>query len=115
MTAVRNKEENMKEADLKKMTVKQLRELATEKTDLTGLSGMKKEMLVKAMIDKLGVDSSKKVAGEALKNKQAAKKEIVRLKRKKQELLKFGAKKNPQQLRNIRRRARSLKRHLRKI
>ena len=104
----------MSEEELKKMTVKQLKELAAEKTDLTGLSGMKKEVLIKALIEKLHVEAPKKVTGAALKDKQTAKIEIRRLKQKKQELLR-AASRNPQQLRNVRRRVRNLKRFIRKV
>ena len=105
----------MTEAELKKMTVKQLRALASEKTDLTGLSGMKKEELVAALIEKLGVKKEVKKAGaEALKDEQTAKKEIKRLKQKRKELLQAKTK-NKKQMRNIRRRVRKLKRNLSKV
>lgn len=104
----------MTEAELRKMTVKQLRELAAEKTDIAGITGMKKEELVTALIGKLGIDISKKVTDEALKDKKSAKKEVFRLKQKKQEVLQ-GKTKNIQQLRNIRRRVGKLKRYLRKV
>ena len=105
----------MTEAELKKMTVKQLRVLASEKTDLAGLSGMKKDALVVALVEKLGVTKEVKKAGtDALKNKQAAKNEIKRLKQKKQEFLQEKTL-NKKQMRNIRRRVRRLKKNLRKV
>jgi len=105
----------MTEAELKKMTVKQLRALASEKTDLTGMSGMKKEELVVALVEKLGIKKEVKKAGtEAPKDKQATKKEIKRLKQKRNELFQANTK-NRKQLRNIRRRVRKLKKNLRKV
>ena len=101
-------------AELKKMTVKQLREYAAEHTELTGLSGMKKEQLVETLIEALGLETKKKVTGDALKDKKSSKNEILRLKQKKEELL-ASAKKNAQQLKNIRRRIRNLKRNMRTI
>lgn len=100
----------MTEADLKKMTVKDLKALAAEKTELTGVTDMRKDALIEAIIKELGIEKeTKKVAADAINNKMAAKKEILRLKQKKEELLN-SSKATPRQLKNIRRRVRSLKR-----
>lgn len=105
----------MTEAELKKMTVKQLRELANEKTDLTGLSGMKKEALVVALVEKLDIKKEVEKAGAGtLKDKQTAKNEIQRLKQKRTELLQAEVK-SKKQMRNIRRRVRKLKRSIRRV
>ncbi|MFC1513985.1 hypothetical protein ACFL5P_03135 [candidate division KSB1 bacterium] len=102
----------MTEAELKKMTVKQLREIAEEKTKLTGIKTMKKDKLIEEMIVALEIEVSKKVTGEVVKDKIGAKKEINRLKHKRNDLEK-GDSTNKKQLANIRRRIRNLKRMIR--
>jgi hypothetical protein len=46
----------MDRSELEKMTVVQLREKASEYEDIKGVSGMKKEDLVAAVAEKLGID-----------------------------------------------------------
>ena len=104
----------MTEEELRKMTVKQLREFAAANMKLVGITGMKKEVLLDAMMAELGIEKAKHTGGEKIDDRISAKKEIARLKQKKQELLKTGVK-NPEQMRNIRRRVRKLKKLSQKI
>ncbi len=55
--------------ELEKMKVTDLRELAKEKTELTGLSGLHKADLVEALADALGIDKPHKVAHGSEKTK----------------------------------------------
>jgi len=105
----------MTEEELRKMTVKDLRKIAAEQTELSGITGMKKDVLIEALVKELNIKQAKKQAtGKALDDKISTKREILRLKQKKDDLLKQKSKK-PAQLKNIRRRVRNLKKHLRKI
>lgn len=108
----------MTEAELKKMTVKRLRDLAAEKTEIQGLTGMKKEELVSALIEELKIKIEKEAPPaekkEVVLDSKSAKKEITRLKQKKSDLL-GGKSLNSKQLKNIRRRMRNLKRIMRKV
>ncbi len=104
----------MTEPELKKMTVKKLREFASKNTELSGISGLKKDALITAIVEALGVDAPKKQTGKKLSKKKEIKIEIVRLKQKKEELLKQKTKKSGQ-IRNIRRRVRNLKRMSRRV
>lgn len=108
----------MTEAELKKMTVKQLRDLATGKTEIQGLTGMKKEELVNALMEELKIKIGEKdpVAEKkaVVLDSKSAKNEIMRLKQKISDLL-GGKSSNPKQLKNIRRRVRNLKRIMRKV
>ncbi len=109
----------MTESELKKMTVKQLKEYASEHTKLSGMSGMKKDALVSAIIDELGIDEpgkelSKVEKKKGLNDKGAIKIEILRLKQKKSELQEQDVN-NSNQFRNIRRRIRNLKRKIQKV
>lgn len=108
----------MTEAELKKMTVKQLRDLATEKTEVKGLKGMKKDELVSTLMENLGISSEEKAPAAEKKavelDGKSSKNEIMRLKQKQTDLL-GGKSKNPEQMKNIRRRIRSLKRKMRKV
>ena len=117
------KEGTMTEPELKKMTVKKLREFASKNTELSDISGLKKDALITAIVEALGVDApkkqtskdeSKKETGKKLSKKKEIKIEIVRLKQKKEELLKQKTKKSGQ-IRNIRRRVRNLKRMSRRV
>lgn len=47
--------------ELEKTTAGKLREMATEQTDLKGVTGMSKERLVDALADKLGIEKPHKV------------------------------------------------------
>ena len=101
-------------AELKKMTVKQLREFAKDKTELTGLSSMKKDELLNTLAGELERKEPKKESAKGKKDPRATKNEIIRLKQKKEDLLQAKSK-NPKQLRNVRRRIRNLKRIMRKV
>ncbi|MFC1564118.1 Rho termination factor N-terminal domain-containing protein [candidate division KSB1 bacterium] len=105
----------MKESELIKMTVKQLRELAKEDTKISGVTAMKKEQLVEALVTERDVEvvRTKKIRKMDLSPDQA-KAEILRLKQKKEELEK-SKNMNKKQLKNIIRRVRNLKRLLRNV
>jgi len=108
----------MTEAELKQMTVKQLRDLATEKTEISGVKGMKKDELVSSLIENLDISTDESAPATGKKSvkldSKSSKKEIMRLKQKQTELLSSKAK-NPGQMKNLRRRIRSLKRIMRKV
>lgn len=73
----------MEFSELKKKTVAQLREMAAEHSELTGASGMKKEQLLDALSEKLGIarDEGKPKPGKKKqKGKGAIKKTIKELK-----------------------------------
>ena len=105
----------MKESELTKMTVKQLRELAKEKTDASGVTAMKKDQLIDLLVTERDVEvvRTKKVKKMDL-NRDQAKAEILRLKQKKEELEK-SKDLNKKQLKNIMRRVRNLKRLIRNV
>ncbi len=102
------------ESDLKKMTVKDLRVFAQENTSLTGVTGMKKEELLNALLAELGLEKKKQTSKVDIKDKQATKKEVLRLKEKQQKLMQSETK-NQNQLKNIRRRISRLKKEMRKV
>jgi hypothetical protein len=104
----------MTEEELHTMTVKQLREFAVANTKLVGVTGMKKEELLDALMAELGIEKSKHIGGGNITDKKSAKKEIARLKQKKQTLLRSSAV-SSKQLRNIRRRVHKLKKITQKI
>ena len=64
--------------ELSKMRVVDLRELAKEKTSLTGVSGLHKDELIDKLADELGIEKPHKVA--ELVGKPAIKQELHRLK-----------------------------------
>jgi hypothetical protein len=69
--------------ELKKKTVVQLREMAGEYEDITGVSGMKKADLLEALADKLGIEkdaAGPKPASKKARGKGAIKKRIQELK-----------------------------------
>ncbi len=65
--------EAMNFAELKKNTVAQLREMAGEYEDITGVSGMKKDQLLEALAAKLGIEAeeAKPTAKKPGKKKKA--------------------------------------------
>jgi len=105
---------SLTEQEMRKMTVKDLRVWAQENTALVGVTSMKKDLLVEALMEELGIETEKKKAKLDVKDRQATKNEILRLKEKQQKLLEEKTK-NPDQLKNIRRRIRRLKKELRKV
>ena len=115
--------------ELQKMTVKALREFAQENTAIVGVTGLKKDQLIDAICEELGIektldaarkDEKKTVSQKAKKSKvdlskkQSAKQEILRLKEKKTALMQDKTK-NYRQLKNIRRRIRRIKMEIRKV
>ena len=75
--------ENMDFAELKKKTVAQLKEMAGEYPDLTGISGMKKDQLLDTLAEKLGIEketAKPKTVKKKEKGKGAIKKQIKELK-----------------------------------
>lgn len=64
--------------ELSKMRVVDLRELAKEKTSLTGVSGLHKDELIDTLADALGIEKPHKVA--ELSNKASIKKQLRHLK-----------------------------------
>ena len=48
--------------ELSKMKVTDLRELAKEKTELTGVSGLSKEQLIDTLADAMGIEKPHKIA-----------------------------------------------------
>ncbi|MCP4723709.1 MAG: hypothetical protein GY863_01670 [bacterium] len=105
----------MKESELIKMTVKQLRDIAKETTDASGVTAMKKDELVDLLVTDKDVEvvRTKKVKKVDL-TKEQAKAEILRVKQKKEEMEKSGEI-NKKQLKNIVRRVRNLKRLIRNV
>lgn len=70
-------------AELRKKTVVQLREMAGEYEDMTGVSGMKKDDLLDALADKLGIEkeaAKAKPSKKKARGKGAIKKRIRELK-----------------------------------
>jgi len=70
-------------AELKKKTVTQLKEMAAEYPDITGVSGMKKDQLLDAIAGKMGIEKEAAKAKPAKKKttgKGAIKKRIKELK-----------------------------------
>lgn len=99
------------EQEMKKMTVKDLREWAKENSKLVGVSGMKKDELIGNLMEEFGIEpEDKKVS--SLANKADLKTEVKRLKDK-MDILLQEENKNSNQLKNIRRRIRNLKRDMR--
>jgi hypothetical protein len=95
---------------LEKMKVTDLREMAKEKLELTGLSAMHKAELVETLAQALGIDKPHKVAVGA--GKTDIKQEIRRLKAKREEAL---AAHDPEALTATRHEIHKLKRKLRKM
>jgi len=63
-------------AELKKKTVAQLKEMAGEHPDISGVSGMKKDQLLDALAEKLGIDNeaaAPKTTGKPKKKKARGK------------------------------------------
>jgi len=97
--------------DLEKMKADALRELGKEKTDLEGLSGMKKDQLVEELAAKLGIEKPHKRI-EAGLGKRKIKAEIKALKQHRDEAIQA---KNADELRRVRQRMHGLKRKLRRM
>jgi len=90
-------------AELKNKTVVQLREMAGEYEDITGVSGMKKDELLDALADKLGIEKEEakpKKAKKKARGKGAIKKRIQELKAQRDKALE---EKDGEMLRKVRR------------
>ena len=102
--------------ELEKMTVVKLREEALKYPELTGVHGMKKEELIKAIAELMGLPeeetTKKKVKGKKVKTKGGFKKVIKSLKKKRSEALKANDAKG---LKIVRKKIKSAKRKLRKL
>jgi hypothetical protein len=96
--------------ELEKMKVTDLRELAKEKTQLTGVSGLHKADLVEALANELGIDKPHKVAQGAEKTK--LKQKIRALKVQRDEA---AAGKDTEAFRASRQEIHKLRRHLRRM
>ena len=109
------KQKERKEKDLDRMTVKELREVAAESTDLVGIHAMKKAELLTAIKEAKGIKEEKapkeKVAKEAATVKEI-KEKIVELKAKRKEARKT---KDKRMVHILRRRINRLKKETRRI
>ncbi|MGA1842321.1 MAG: transcription termination factor Rho [bacterium] len=102
--------------ELEKMTVVKLREEALKYPELTGVHGMKKAELIKALAELMGLPEEeipkKKVKVKKGNTKGGLKKVIKSLKEKRSEALKA---KDAKALKIVRKRIKSAKRKLRKL
>jgi hypothetical protein len=96
--------------ELEKMKVTDLRELAKEKTEITGVIGLRKDQLVEALAKAMGIEKPHKVAhGE---QKTVIKVQIRALKKQRDEAM---VAKDAESLRRTRVRIHRLKRELRRM
>lgn len=95
--------------ELEKKTVVELREMAAQFPDLTGVSGMKKAALVDVLADRLGIAKPHREAAGLDRDKIKA--DIRALKKQRDEAI---TKKDRAALRKARRRLHQLRRRLRK-
>lgn len=102
--------------ELRKMTVLKLREEALKYPDLTGVHGMKKEELVEALANILGLPEEERVHKRHKIKKQVTKndikKEIKALKQKREEAIQA---KDGKSLKIVRKRIKRAKRTLREL
>ena len=96
--------------ELEKLKVTELREMAKEKLEVTGVSGMNKATLVESLAEAMGIEKPHKVAEGA--GKSTIKKEIQALKIKRNEAL---AAKDRDSLKLTRRKIHRLRRQLRRM
>lgn len=111
----RKEKKEGKEKDLDRMTVKELRALAAESTDLVGIHAMKKAELLAAMKEAKGIKEErapKKKAEKAATTVKQLKVKIVELKEKREEARKA---KDKRMLDILRRRINRAKKRTRKI
>jgi len=108
-------EEKKKEKDLDRMTVKELKEVAAESTDLVGIHAMKKAELLAAIKEVKGIKEEKvpkeKIEKEAVSVKEL-KEKIIELKSKRKEARKI---KDKRMVHILRRRINRLKKETRRI
>jgi len=109
------KKEERKEKDLDRMTVKELKEVAAESTDLVGIHAMKKAELLAAIKDAKGIKKEKapkeKIEKEAVTVKEL-KEKIIALKVERKEARKARDKR---MVHILRRKINRLKKETRKI
>jgi hypothetical protein len=100
--------------ELEKMTVIKLREEAKKFPDVKGVSGMKKEELLRLLVEKLGIETPEKKKRPAGKprDKKALKGKITELRVERDAA---RAAKDSKRVTLLRRRIHSLKRRVRKI
>jgi len=96
--------------DLHKMKVSDLREMAKEKAGLEGVSALHKEQLVEKLAEALGIPKPHKVV--ETDGKTEIKRRIRELKAERDQVL---AGKNPERLRELRRRIHAEKRKLHRM
>jgi hypothetical protein len=126
MAEKEKKDEQQTEKPLDKMTVVELREIAKQIPDVTGVSGMKKDQLLAIVKEARGMEEEKPAKKKPAKKKTAKKKssppvkemtvkelkaEVVRLRAEKEELRKEGDRKK---IDAIRRRINRIKKKTRK-
>ena len=126
MAEKEKKDEKQTEKPLDKMTVVELREIAKQIPDVTGVSGMKKDQLLAIVKEARGIEEEKPAKKKTAKKKTAKKKsspsvkemtvkelkaEVVRLRAEKEELRKEGDRKK---IDAIRRRINRIKKKTRK-
>lgn len=100
--------------ELEKMTVIKLREEAKKFPDVKGVSGMKKEELLRLLVEKLGIETpeKKKRSPEKPRDKRTLKSKITELKAEREAA---RAAKDSNRATLLRRRIHSLKRQVRKL
>ncbi len=96
--------------ELEKKKVTELREMAKEHTQLTGVSGMNKEHLVEALAHAMGIEKPHKVVHSAQKTK--IKQEIRALKAERQDAI---AKRDKATMESTREKIHRLRRKLRRM
>lgn len=112
------KKENVQEKPLDKMTVKELREIAMEIPDITGVHGMKKDELLSVVKKARGITDEEPVKKKKVKKTASGpmsvkemKQKIVQLRAEREEIRKTGDRKK---LDALRRRINRLKKQTRK-
>ena len=102
------KKENVQEKPLDKMTVKELREIAMEIPDITGVHGMKKDELLSVVKKTRGITDEEPVKKKKVKKTSSGpmsikemKQKIVQLRAKREEIRKTGDRKKLDALRRL--------------
>jgi len=102
------KKENVQEKPLDKMTVKELREIAMEIPDITGVHGMKKDELLSVVKKTRGITDEEPVKKKKVKKTASGpmsiremKQKIVQLRAEREEIRKTGDRKKLDALRRL--------------
>lgn len=102
------KKENVQEKPLDKMTVKELREIAMEIPDITGVHGMKKDELLSVVKKTRGITDEEPVKKKKVKKTSSGpmsikemKQKIVQLRAEREEIRKTGDRKKLDALRRL--------------